>query len=406
LVRALERRRLILCAREFQNSIGESVYRLLCDQIERLGLSHLFEVQATTIIAANGSELIFAGVRNNPSKIKSTEGVSICFVEEAERISNASWEILIPTIRAAGSEIWLAFNPDLPEDPTFENFVTHPPDSAIVLKTSWRDNPWFPDVLAAERDYLARVDADAHAHVWEGECRSHSDAQILKGKVTVEAFDPQPDWDGPYFGLDFGFSQDPTAAVRCYVADRVLYISHEAWGLGVDIDRTPVLLDGLGIDVRRHTMRADCSRPESISFLARHGYPNVIAAPKWSGSVEDGVAHLRSYEKITIHPRCAHVIEEARLYSYKVDRLSGDVMPDIVDKHNHTMDAVRYALAPLIQARGAGVLAYYESQLVKDKAAASAASPVLWPVPSRTLAERAKREGAVVADMTSPWHQP
>ena len=121
--------------------------------------------------------------------------------------------------------------------------------------------------------------------------------------------------------------------------------------------------------------------------------------------MEDGVAHLRGYERIVIHPRCTHTLQEARLYSFKVDRLSGDVLPDIKDANNHLMDALRYALGPLIQARGAGLLAYYQAELDKDKAA-TATAPAAWPVPSQTLAERARREGAVVQDMVSPWHRP
>jgi phage terminase large subunit len=397
----LEQRGLILCAREFQNSISESVYRLLVNQIHLLGLGRFFEIAATTITAYNRSEFIFAGIRNNPSKIKSMEGINIAFVEEAEKISHDSWEILIPTVRAAGSQIWMAFNPCDSTDPTFERFVTRPPDDALVLKTSYASNAWFPEVLERERQYLAKVDADAHAHIWLGECRLQSDAQILKGKVVVEDFTAQPQWNGPYFGLDFGFSQDPTAAVKCWVADTTLYIERECWALGCDIDATPRLLDGLGDDVRGHLMRADCARPETISYLGHHGYPNVIAAPKWAGSVEDGVAHLRGYERIVVHPSCTHTCEESRLYSYKVDRLTGDVLPEIVDKHNHIWDAVRYALAPLIQSRGAGLMAFYQAELAKDAATA----PSAWPVPSRSMVERVKQEGGVITDVTSPWHR-
>jgi phage terminase large subunit len=405
LVRSLERRLRVLCAREYQNSIAESVHELLASTIERLDLSRHFEVRATDILGANGSEFIFRGLHFNADALKSMEGFNVCWVEQAERVSQGSWAILLPTIREAGSEIWLTLNPDLAADPTYESFIVQPRPHSIVVKTTFRDNPWFPRVLRAEMEYLRSVDDDAYRWVWEGECRSHSNAQILKGKVTVESFEPQPHWDGPYFGLDFGFSQDPTAAVKCYVADRVLYVSHEAWGVGVDIDATPRLLDTIP-EARSHVMRADCSRPETISYLASHAYPNVIAAPKWAGSVEDGVAFLRAFEAIKIHPRCVHTLEEARLYSYKTDRLSGDVLPDIVDRHNHCMDATRYALAPLIQARGSGIMAYYEAELAKDQAPTAAPTPPPspgWSTPA--LVARVKAEKGTLSDLT-PWHRP
>lgn len=223
--------------------------------------------------------------------------------------------------------------------------------------------------------------------------------QILRGKYVVEEFEPQKHWDGPYLGLDFGFSQDPTAAVKCYMADNTLYISHEAWAIGCDIDATPRLLDTIP-EARTHVMRADCARPETISYLQSHGYGSVIGVEKWKGSVEDGVAHLRSYERIVIHPRCEHAIEEARLYSFKIDRLTRDVLPDIVDRHNHIWDATRYALAPIIQRRG-GLLDYYAQELAKD---AAAPSPNPWLIPNPSMAERVKREGAIAVDAVSPWH--
>lgn len=405
IVRAVAEPITVGCFREIQNSIRDSVHKLLSDTIVKLGLSRYFDIGIQYIKSTAGASFLFEGLHGNTNAIRSLEGLNVAWLEEAAKTSEQSLEVLIPTIRAPGSELVINYNPEDEPDPVHQRFALNPPPQALVDHFTFGDNPWFPRELEAERLYLARVDDDAYRHVWLGECRRHSDAQILKGKYTVEAFEPQPKWDGPYLGLDFGFSQDPTAAVRCYIADRVLYVSHEAWGLGVDIDRTPGLLDQLGTDARQYVMRADCARPESISFLARHGYPNVIAAPKWAGSVEDGVAHLRSYERIVIHPRCEHVIEEARLYSYKTDRLSGDVLPDIKDAFNHCVDATRYALAPLIQGRGAGILAYYQAELDKEKAAPS--SPQPWAaIPSQSMEERAKREGAIVTDAVSPWHLP
>ena len=199
-------------------------------------------------------------------------------------------------------------------------------------------------------EYDYRVDPDAAAHVWGGQCRSLSDAQVLKGKWTVEAFVHKPDWHGPYFGADWGFSQDPTALVKLWISDNCLYAEDEAYGVGVEIDETPALFKTVpGAD--KHLIRADNARPETISYMNRNGL-RVEAVQKGKGSVEDGVAFLRHFERIIIHPRCKHTAQEARLWSYKTDKLTGDVLPILLDKHNHTWDAARYALEPMIKAEG------------------------------------------------------
>jgi phage terminase large subunit len=404
---SLERPISVLCCREIQHSIRSSVHKLLRRQIEGLGLGRFFNIDVRAITSYNGSTFDFEGLFMNVDRIKSYEAINVCWIEEGHSISAESWEILEPTLREADSFFVINYNPDVADAPTHVMFATAPRPDAVVAHLTYRDNPYLTEPLAQAMQYLRSVDHDAYRHVWEGEPRSHSDAQILKGKVVSEDFEPSPTWSGPHFGLDFGFSQDPTAGVRCYVDDatHTLYVHRECWAIGCDIDATPHLLDTLGDDVRGHLMRADCARPETISYLGHHGYPNVIAAPKWSGSIEDGVTFLRSFEKIVIHPRCEHALEESRLYSFKIDRLTGDVMPDIVDRHNHIWDAARYALSPLIQARGAGLMAYYQAEIAKDQAA-SAAHPTTWPQPSRSMLERVKREGATITDAVSPWHRP
>lgn len=338
----------VLCAREIQLSIEESVHHLIASQIDELGLSDHFEVLDKRISSRAGASFVFAGLRSNVSKLMSMEGIDRVWIEEAASISKDSWEKLIPTIRRPGSQIFVSFNPDLEGDATYQRFIVKPPPDAIVRKVSFRDNPFFPEELRKEKDYLASVDPDAYAHVWEGECRSHSDAQVFKNKFAIEGFEPAEDWNGPYFGADWGFSSDPTALVKCWIGGRKLYIEFEAYGVGVDIDKTPALFDTVP-DARRHTIRADNARPETISYMRQHGFPEMAAVEKGPGSVEDGIAFLRQFEQIIVHPRCTHVADEMRLYSFKVDRLSGDVMPDILDKNNHTIDALRYALEPIIK---------------------------------------------------------
>jgi phage terminase large subunit len=125
-------------------------------------------------------------------------------------------------------------------------------------------------------------------------------------------------------------------------------VEHEAYGVGVDINDTPQLFDSVP-NARDYTTRADSARPETISHMKKHGYPRMEAATKGPGSVKDGVAHLRGYKRIVIHPRCKHAAEEARLWSYKRDKLTGVVLPILIDRHDHCWDASRYALEPLIK---------------------------------------------------------
>jgi phage terminase large subunit len=365
LLRAIEKKTRIVCAREFQNSIDESIHQLLSDQVVTLGFEEFFDIKKREITVYNGSVFVFAGLKTNITKMKSFEGADICYIEEAENISARSWEVLIPTIRRNNSEIWAAFNPNLAKDPSFELFITEPAEDALVVKTTWRDNPWFPEPLKKARERLQRVDIDAYNHVWEGECRKNSAAQILRNKYVVMSFMPTKNWNGPYFGADWGFSQDPTTLVKCWIYEEKLYIEYEAYEVGCDIDKTSALFDQVP-GARQHTIRADNARPETISFLQRNGYPDMVSVDKWPGSVEDGVAHLRSYNEIVIHTRCEHAQEEAMYYSFKVDRLSGDVLTDIEDKHNHIMDAIRYALSPMIKQGGATAFLDHLRQQAKE----------------------------------------
>ena len=168
----------VLCAREFQNSISDSVHALLADQIKSLGLENFYTVQNTSIFGTNGTEFLFAGLKHNITKIKSFEGVDICWVEEAQTTSKSSWDTLIPTIRKEESEIWVTFNPELDTDETYKRFVVMPPNNAKVVKVNWSDNPWFPSVLRDEMEDLKARDMDAYLNVWEGNTR-----QVLDGAV-------------------------------------------------------------------------------------------------------------------------------------------------------------------------------------------------------------------------------
>lgn len=360
LIEGLKRKIRVLCAREFQNSIKDSVHALLKERITVLGLDDFYRVQEAAIVGVNGSQFIFKGIRLNVQSIKSMSGLTHCWIEEGQTISADSWQVLVPTIREEESEIWVTFNPLNRSDTVYQELVEKPRDNAYVERVNWDRNPHFPKVLDDERREMQRSDPDAYHHIWEGGFWEKSDAQILGGKWVVDEFAPGEGWDGPYHGADWGFGSDPTTAVRVWVFQRRLYVEHESYAHQLELDDTAALWLADVPEIDRYPVRADNSRPESISHVRRGRpasgqdkgcppIPQLVAVKKWPGSVEDGIAHLRSYDKIIIHPRCKRTAEEVRLYSYKVDRLSGDILPIIVDAHNHIIDAIRYGLAPLIQ---------------------------------------------------------
>lgn len=175
----------ILCAREFQNSTADSVHALLKDQADKLGLGSFYEVQQTRIIGANGTEFSFEGLRHNVTKIKSYEGVDICWVEEARTVSKSSWDTLIPTIRKPGSEIWVSFNPELEEDETYKRFIKHPPTNSEIATINWYDNPWFPAELQQEAKDLKARDPEAYETVWEGHCKVVLDGAIYANEILA-----------------------------------------------------------------------------------------------------------------------------------------------------------------------------------------------------------------------------
>ena len=350
LLKALESKIRILCARQLQTSIKDSVHKLLCDRINAHNLNAWFEITQQSIRCKNGSEFIFKGIQNNVNEIKSMEGVDICWVEEAQSVSAESWDVLIPTIRKENSEIWVTFNPDKEEDATYQRFVINPPDDCITRLINYNDNKYFPEVLRREMEYCRRISQADYEWIWLGKTRVQTDAQIFKGRYVVQEFDEAVPTTRFFHGADWGFAKDPTTLVRCFIKNDCLYIDREAYGVGVELDETPQLFDSIET-ARRFPIKADCARPETISFMHRKGF-NITAAKKWSGSVEDGLAVLKSFAKIIIHPRCKHTADEFRLYSYKVDKNNGDILPIIEDKNNHCIDALRYALDGYIKGRG------------------------------------------------------
>lgn len=369
----------ILCAREYQNSIKDSVHALLVGTIKRLGLEGWFTCTQESIRSKTGSEFIFKGLHNNENGIRSTHAIDICWVEEAHSVSESSWRSLLPTIRGDDAEIWISFNLMTEDDATFKRFVgdieqqpwtagsgvqalANPPRSrSIVWKVNYDSNPYFPEVLRQEMEDDRAADYHLYEHVWLGLPQKVSNAIIFNRKYVVREFDSEL-WrkaDRLHFGLDFGFSRDPMALLRMFMLQepksatdstivRRLYVEYEVYGTGIEVDEMDEAIGSVP-GVREWPIKADCSQPAMISHLTRLGY-NCQPAEKWENCIKDGIRHIRGFHEIVVHPRCINVAREFRLYSYKVDPRQLDeqgqpqVLPIIVDAHNHAMDAMRYGL--------------------------------------------------------------
>lgn len=356
----------VLCAREFQASISDSVMALLVDQIHLLGLDEWFYITKTKIMSHTGSEFLFKGLRFHTQEIKSLEGVDIAWVEEAQSVSKESFDILRPTIRKEGSEIWLSFNTKNQKDPAYEQFVTNCPSIGAAIEVLWSDNPYMPETLNEERLIMKRIDPEAYENIWEGKPITVSNAVIFGKRVEVCCFDTPEDVRF-FHGLDFGFADDPTAGIRSFVVDNCLYIDREAYGWHIELnDLREFLVDNIPT-METWPIRADNARPETISLLCKTGWAddpmqpgkkkqvpglNVKAAAKWNGCIKDRIDYLKSFEKIYIHEKnCPHMVQEAENYKYKVDTLTGEVLPIPVDKHNHGWDAIGYSQDEYILAK-------------------------------------------------------
>jgi phage terminase large subunit len=331
----------ICCAREIQKSLKHSVKKLLEIKIEQLGVGSLFEVQESTIKGLNGSEIIFTGLQSHTSdSIKSLESFDVLWVEEAQNVSQKSLDIVRPTFRKPGSELWFSYNPNDPTDP-IDAFLRcdNPPPDSVIVQANYMDNPWFPDVLKEEMEYDRKRDYDKYCHVWLGEYRKNSEARIFKNFI-VEEFD-RPDGTIHRLGADWGFSVDPSTLIRCSLEGNRLYVDYEAYMIGCEIVNLPDLFDRVP-ESRKWFIRADSARPETIDYMRKHGYPKIQAAAKGAGSINEGISFLQSFD-IVVHPRCKHLIDELNSYSYKRDKLTDEILPIIEDKNNHVIDALRYA---------------------------------------------------------------
>ncbi|MDR0805957.1 MAG: phage terminase large subunit [Enterobacteriaceae bacterium] len=367
----------ILCGREYMNSLEDSSMEEVKQAIRATPfLNDYFEIGEKFIRTKNRLvSYVFCGLRQNLDSIKSKARILIAWVDEAESVSEIAWRKLRPTVREHGSEIWVTWNPEKDGSATDKRFRKTPPKKSIIVEMNYNDNAWFPDVLEEERlEDLATLDYADYAWIWEGAYLENSDKQVLAGRYEVKNFsdDLWKKAERLLFGADFGFAKDPNTLIREFILDNCLYIEYEAYGNAVELDEMWKFYAGKdgatekqlkewahgdnikypGIpEARKWAIKADSARPETISKLKKEGF-NISAAKKWAGSVEDGITHLRGFKKIIIHPRCKETAKEARLYSYKTDRITGEVLPVIVDANNHCWDAVRYGLDGYIKSRG------------------------------------------------------
>ena len=342
----------ICCTRDLQASIQQSTHVDLSRVIrEYSGLTSHYDVGLEKIIGKNGTEFFFRGLRHAEGGIKSMSGVKVCFVEEAEAVGESSWIELIPTIREDRSVFLIVFNPDKEGSATDLRFRQHPPRNSRVCEINWMDcgvrengKPFFPAVLEEERQHdLETMSAGLYAHIWEGAYLKNSDAQVFAGKCRQAEFTPTLDWQGPFIGLDFGFSTNPTAATKSWIYGNTLYTEYEAGKKRLELDHTVKYLSELVPGFKNYPVESDCRESAGISYLQNNGLANARAAEKWAGSIIAGCRFIRSFDEWVIHPRCTQTWRETELYSFKV-LPNGEITDEPLDKYNDFIDSIRYAL--------------------------------------------------------------
>jgi len=346
---------LMVCGREHLNSLEESSLQEVKEAIRSVPWLEAYYEIGEKFIRSKDRRInyAFVGLRHNIDTLKSKARILRAWIDEGERVSDEAWRTLIPTVRAQGdwwqSEIWVSYNPESPDSATHRRFRENPAAHTKITELNWSDNPWFPEVLNRERLEDQKNRPDIYGHVWEGEFLIMTAAQVFRNKFVAEEFSPKKDWHGPYYGGDFGFAEDPTAGVKMWISENTLYIEYELYKKKLEIDETVAAAAQALPGITLHTSRWDSARPETISYLKNHGMPAASGAKKGPGSIEDGITYMKSFDRIVIHPRCVSTLAEFSKYSYKVDRLSGDIMPKAADKYNHIIDACRYGLEPMIR---------------------------------------------------------
>lgn len=353
---------MLLGAREFMNSLSDSSMEEIKQAIRSVPFLASYYEMGENFIRTKNRRISygFCGLRHNLDSIKSKARILLCWVDEAETVSEMAWRKLLPTVREDSSEVWITWNPEKRDSPTSKRFrhdkIYDDVTGELIgvgVEMNYSDNPWFPEVLEIERRQdQANLDSATYSWIWEGDYLERSEAQIFRDKYELRDFEPDPNtWDGPYHGLDFGFAQDPTACTRSWIHDDCLWIEYEAGQKELELDDTVDFLKKHIPGIELYMVYADNARPEAISYLRRHGLRKVRPCEKGKGSVEDGIAFIRSFKRVYIHTRCKETYQEFKNYSYKKDRLTDEVLPIIVDDWNHYIDSLRYGLEPISKGR-------------------------------------------------------
>lgn len=344
----------ILCVREYMNSLADSSFQEVKISIQQHPvLSQYYECGRNYIRSKDDRiHYVFAGLRHNLDSIKSKARILLAWADEAEPVSDIAWTKLIPTVREDNSEIWVTWNPEVEGSATDKRFRQEVDDDMKIVEMNWRDNPRFPSVLHDERLRDKRNRPDYYDHIWEGGYLTVSDRVVFNNKFRVEQFEVTDDFGMPLQGMDFGFSVDPLAVIRCYIKGNTLFISHEAYKTGIEMDKTVEFIESQIPGFTRTNTKADSAEPKSISYLSRHGM-NISSVKKWPNSVVEGVRYLLAFDEIIIHPRCTNTASEFRRHSYMIDK-NGEVTTKLEDANNHAIDAIRYALSDRIKQNQGG----------------------------------------------------
>lgn len=354
LIKAAKEPLRILCAREYMTSMRDSVHKLLCDQIIDLGLQSFYEITQASIRGKNGSEFSFVGLKNNVANVKSYEGVDICWCEEAQSITRLSWNVLIPTIRKPDSEIWITFNPELETDETYQRFVVHKPDNAVVAKVNWSDNPWFPETLKLEMESLKARDPEAHRTVWEGFCRQTVDGAIFAKEVQLAELEnritrvPYDALKPVHAVFDLGWADSTaiwfvqfigmeTRLIR-YIEDNQQTISHYL----AEMQKFGYVYDTLWLphDAENKTLAANGRSIEEIVRAAGHKTRIIPKTP-----VVDSINAARTIFRSCYFDRenCYDGLQCLRHYRYEVDPDTKQFSrTPLHDRYSHGADAFRY----------------------------------------------------------------
>lgn len=344
----------ILCGREVQKSIKDSVHRLLNDQIQALGLGASFDVLENEIRGKNGSLFLFAGLsQHTVESIKSFEGVDICWLEEAQVITKRSYDVLLPTIRKDGSEVWLSLNPDMDTDETYQRFVSNPPASALVEQVNWRDNPWFPAVLEAERQETLRRDPENYDNIWEGKPKRVAEGAIYaleidqayaQNRVRAVPYDPllsvHTVWDlGWNDSMTVGFFQRSGAEVRCidYIEDSFRTLD---WYVA-EVEKRPYRIGTYFIphDGRARDFKTGKSTEEILQAMGK----TVEVLP--AASIEEGIKATRMMFPRTYfdQDKAGPLLEHLKRYKRTIPMKTGEPGAPLHDEHSHGADMFRYA---------------------------------------------------------------